>query len=181
MAKLVLTTFFLAIFIWSCVDQTHSTNATTSFKTFEISYTNGWTRGFSFIVDSNKIYLSPQRFDTTYYGIIPDSVFKIIDTTFSKIRLDTNIKSKDEGCVDCSVLAVKIVASGDTIRINQTGDLDKVFYPLIELLQSFIREGNHQTIKAAVFLETQSVVMPPPPIIHDKKFKPPETTKKNGS
>jgi hypothetical protein len=170
----IVCTIFLATLIYGCSDKTAIVKNSPTFKSFEISYTNGWTRGFSFIVDTNKIYFSPQRWDITYYGILPDTIFKMLDTTFFKIRSDQNIKSKDEGCVDCSVLAIKIISNGDTTRINQVGDLDNIFYPLIKSLQKFIDSSKHQTIQAMVLLDTKSIVTPPPPKIDEKKFKPPK-------
>ena len=179
MIRLRLLIIFLTIAFYSCSDKTPTTNRTSTFKSFEISYTNGWTKGFSLFVDTSKIYFSPQRWDTTYYGILPDTIFKMLDTTFLKIQADKNIKSKDEGCVDCSVLAIKIVANGDTTRIQQTGNLDNLFYPLIKTLQHFIDSNKHQKIKAVVWLDTKSIVTPPPPKVDETNFKPPVVTKKS--
>jgi hypothetical protein len=180
MIRLAFFFILLTIAFYSCSDKSPATKHTPTFKSFEISYTNGWTRGFSFIVDTNKIFFSPQRFDTTYYGILPDSICDMLDTTLLKIRSNQNIKSKDEGCVDCSVLGIKIISSGDTTRINQTGDLDNIFYPIIKSLQRFIDNNKHQTIQAVIRLDTKSVVTPPPPKVDETKFKPPIEPKKSG-
>lgn len=174
MTRLAVISILLTVAFYSCSDKTLTVNQPSTFKSFEISYTDGWTKTFSFFVDANKIYFSPQRWDTTYYGILPDSLFKMLDTTFSNIRNDRTVKSKDGGCVDCSVLAVKIIADSDTIRINQTGDLDGIFYPMVKSLQKFIDSSNHQAIRAVVWMDTQSIVTPPPPKVDETKFKPPK-------
>jgi len=154
---------------------------TTTFKSFEVSYTNGWTKGFSLFVDSNKIYLLPQRWDTTYFGILPDTIFRIIDTTFLKIQSDKQIKSKDGGCVDCPILALKIISKGDTIRINQIGKLDSIFYPLIKSLQTFVDKSRHQSIRSVVWLDTKFIVSPPPPPVDENtKFTPSPASKQSG-
>ena len=74
----------------------------------------------------------------------------------------------------------KIISKGDTIRINQTGDLDNIFYPLIKSLQNFIDSNKHQTIRAIVWLDTKSIVIPPPPKIDGTKFKPHVVKKQSG-
>lgn len=175
-----LSIILFTIIIYSCSGKRAILKNSPTFRSFEISYTNGWTKGFSFIVDTNKIFFSPQKQDTTYYGILPDTIFKIFDTIFQEIRSDQSIKSKDEGCVDCSVLAVKIISNGDTTRIIQIGDLDNVFYPLIKSLQKFIDSSKHQTIPGVVWPDTKSIVAPPPPKIDETKFKPPVVRKKSG-
>jgi hypothetical protein len=180
MTRLAFFTIFLTIPFYGCSDKPLTAKHNPTFKSFEVSYTNGWTRGFSFIVDTNKIFFSPQRLDTIYYGILPDTICKMLDTTFLKIHNNQNIKSKDEGCMDCSVLSIKIISNGDTTRINQIGDLDNIFYPLIKSLQTFIDSNKHQTIQAVIQLETRLVVAPPPPKIDETKFKPPLVTKKSG-
>ncbi len=178
MARFAFFIVFFLTLICSCSDKVPVANSP-AFKSFEISYSNGWTKSFSFIVDSNKIYFSPQRGDTAYYGSLPDTVLKVFETTFLKIS-DQTIQSKDAGCVDCSVVAIKIVSNGDTTRIQQLGGLDHIFYPLIRTVQRFLDSSKHQTIQAVVRLETKSIVTPPPPRIEATKFKPPIMTRRSG-
>ena len=142
------------------------------FTTFEIGYTNGWTRGLCFWMDSNKIFFSPQRFDTIKYGLVPDSIIEIIDTVLLKIISDTTIKSKDNGCVDCSILAMQTVVGKDTFTIHQIGNIDKTFWPLLKTLPNFIDNDEHAKMCAELFLETQKIIFPPPlpPISNHRKF-----------
>ena len=172
---LLLTTVFCR-----CSEKKQIVSNSATFTSFEISYTNGWGKGFSFIFDSNKIFFSPQHWDTTYYGILPDTIFNLLDTTFLRIRNDDNIKSKDGGCVDCSVLAIKIISGGDTTRINQTGYLDNLFSPVIKSLQRFIDSSEHNKIQAIVLLDTKLIISPRPPKIEKAKIKPLVTTEKSG-
>ncbi len=169
--------FFLLIIIISfnnCTDKSTSVNSSIAFKSFEISYTNGWSSGFSILVDTNKIYFSPQLSDFSYYGILPDTIFDLLDTTFLKIRSDSNIKSKDSGCVDCPSLAIQIISNDDTLRIKQTGSFDKIFYPVIKSLRNFIESSKHQKIHGIFLLDTRSVITPQPPEIKVIHFKPPQ-------
>jgi hypothetical protein len=109
------------IFGSSCLMKTDSTKPPASFKSFEISFTDGWKKSFPFLVDTNKIYFSRVRLDKTYYGILPDSIFGIIDSCFIRIHDDTAIKSNHVNADDVSVLSVKIVTNAETsptINVN---------------------------------------------------------------
>jgi hypothetical protein len=175
MTRHLLAFVVLTFCVCSCSDNYKKLVPSPKFKTFEISYTNGWTKGFSFIVDSNKIYFSPKKLDSMFYGILPDSIFNLIDNIFLKIKSDTTIKSKDQGCVDCSIISIQVVAKEDTICINQTGDLDKIFLSVIRSLQTFLDNGRLQPTRATIFLETQKSVSPTPTPMIDIKFRPPAT------
>jgi len=159
-----ITSFLLLIvFIAGCAGRQESKHKISNFTSFELSYTNGWTKSVSILVDSNRIYLSPQAWDTTYFGILPEPIFAMMDSIAVKIRSDKKLQSKDEGCVDCPVLAIKIITNGDTIRINQVGKTDSLFHPLVPLLQKHIDSGRHQYTKAVLWLDTRAIVSPPPP------------------
>jgi hypothetical protein len=162
---------FLAALAVGCASKRPTVPQRQVFNSFEISYHSGWAKGFSMIVDSNKIYLSPQRWDTAYYGILPDTLFNLLDTAYAKICIDRSIRYKDGSCIDCSAVAVKIVANGDTTRVNQSGDMDKLFYPLINELQRFIDSGKHERMRGVVICETRAIVVPPPPLIGSPKQK----------
>lgn len=153
----ILLTFFSGI-LFSC---SPAVDHSPSFKHFEISYTNGWTSGFTFVVDTNRIYFSPQKDGVTYYGIASDTIVRMLDTAFLKVRNGRGLTSKDDGCVDCPVLAVKVISGGDTIRITQTGKVDRGFYPIVKALQEFIDNGQHQSIPSDGWFETRPVVVPP--------------------
>lgn len=171
-----LTSFVLVMMtvICGCSDRTTNQNGNANFKTFEISYTNGATTSFTFSVDTNKIYFLTGRADTTYYGLLPEEIVNLIDTTALQITHNTNIKSNDLDCYDCSMVATKIVTGKDTIRINQAGQIDSLFFPVIETLQNFISNGHHQKIQAILLLETESVIIPSPNSIKEVEFTAPE-------
>lgn len=171
-----LTSFVLIVMtvFCGCLDRTTNQNGNTNFKSFEISHTNGGTASFTFSVDTNKIYFIPGRADTTYYGLLSDDIVNLLDTTVLQITHNTKIKSNDLDCYDCSVVAIKIVSGRDTIRISQAGQIDSLFYPIIETLQNFISTGHHQKTQAILLLETQSVIMPPPNSIKEVEFTAPE-------
>jgi hypothetical protein len=160
------------IFGNSCLIKSDSTRPQLSFKSFEISFTDGWKKEFSFFVDTNKIYFSPVRSNKTYYGILPDSIFKILDSCFLRIHNDTAIKSTHEVGEDVSILSLKIVTNSDTIFINQTNDINKVFFPVIKAIQKFIDSDKRSIIHSDIFLETQAFVRPMP-ILKEVKFKKP--------
>jgi hypothetical protein len=176
MTKFAIGLIGLTLVLYACSDKKELIKTSTTFTSFEIGYTNGWTRGTSFWVDSNKIFLSPQKFDTVKYGLLPDSIVRLIDTTLLKIISDTSIKSKDDGCVDCSIVAMQTIIGKDTITIHQIGNINKVFWPVIKTLEKFIDSVNHPTMPAKLFLESQRIAFPPPlpPTSNERKFLPPD-------
>ena len=163
----------------SCTNKisNHPMSNKSNFQVFEISFTNGWTRGFSFLVDTCKIFIASTKADTVQFGLLPDSIFKLIDTTLLVLRNDTTIKSKVSNCSDCSAVSLKAIFTNDTIRIFQAGDdIDKIFMPVISILQAFIGNSHHTEI-AALNWDTQSQILPPsvlPPGLDKTKFKSPK-------
>lgn len=181
MTKIAIGFISLTLFIYACSNKNETAKTSIRFTSFEIGYTNGWTRGISFWVDSNKIFFAPQEFDSVKYGLLPDSIIQLIDTTLLKIISDTAIKSKDDGCVDCSIVALHAVIDDDTISIHQIGGIDKVFLPVIKTLQYFIDSTSHSTIHSVLFLESQKIAFAPslPPLTNDRKFLPPNSKSKS--
>lgn len=167
--------------LYSCSD--HAKTVTSKKVTsFEIGYSNGWTTGISFCVDSNEVFFAPQKFDSVKYGLLPDSIFRLIKSTLLKVISDTTIKSKDDDCVDCSVLGLQAIIGQDTIRIHQVGKIDSVFIPLIKSIQNFVDSTNHPIIHAVLFLESQKIAFSPPvpPLSDSIKFLSPDTSTKSG-
>lgn len=177
MTKFIIGVLCLIILVYSCFNKKEPLKNLKKFRSFEIGYSNGWTRGFSVWVDSNKIFFSPQTIDTVKYGVLPDSIFQLIKTTFLKITGDTTIKSKDRGCVDCSILGIQTVIGNDTITIRQVGDINNLFWPVIKTLQTFVDSSSLSKLHATLFLESQKIAFPPPmpPIPNGRKFLPPKT------
>ena len=159
-----------------CARHSEKHAAEKNFESFEMSYSNGWTINLSFLVDSNKIYFSPKESDTSVYGILPDSIFLLIDSVCSEM-VHNNIISKNSGCLDCPVMAVRVITKKDTIQAKQTGDIDHIFLALIKNMQDFLHSGKHSLINSNLLLQTQrSVSYPVPPIV-DSSSKPAGKTK----
>ena len=164
MVNKTLILIFLIIVVYSCTTQKHYDSYTSQFKSFEISFNSGWNKGFSFLVDSNKIYFSKQRSDTVCYGILPDSIFRLIDSVFIKVQLNNLVVSKGSQCIDCPVVAIQAIKNNDTIRIHQYGgDISQVFYPLVNSLHFFLDHSKHQKIRSFLFFETENVTSALPP------------------
>ncbi len=163
MTRLAFLIFLLTFLFCSCSDKPKIANGALLFKSFEISYSAGWTKGFSLFVDSNKIYFSPEEFDKIYYGILPDTIFKLLDVAFLKILNEKTIKSKDDGCQDCPTLAIQIISNNDTIKIHQTGAFSNILDSAINTLQKFIDGTKHASIPGFVWLGTKSIVRKLPP------------------
>lgn len=169
MMRFTLFVLFLIISVFSCINKPVAKNNTVSFSSVEINYTDGWTKKFSLIVDSNKIYFVPLKWDSAFYGILPDSIFNTIKETAQKIKDDKNVKSNAIECNDCAVISIKLINNRDTIRIKQSGNLNSHFIPLINTLQHFIDSSHHQTIQAFIQMDKKSSVIPPPPLIEQNK------------
>ena len=169
------TIIALALFLSNCTHKKESSKNITGFRSFEIGYTNGWTDNFSFWTGSNYIFFSPQKSDSIKYGILPDSILRIIDTALIKMISDPAIKSKDDECQDCPIVALRALTGTDTISIRQVGHIDTRLWPVISTLQNFIDSNSHPTMHAIVFLETQKAVSyPVPPVISRRKFLRPD-------
>ncbi len=176
MTRIRVSFFIVLVLFGGCASEMQQAEISSNIGMFEMSYTNGWGKNFSCVVDSNKIYLIAVKPDTIYYGILPDSIFVLLDSCFLKIKANSHIRSHDSGCVDCSIVAVKFVSKkkGDTIHINQTGDINTNFQPVIYAMQNLIERGVHSRINSTMFLETQRIILPLPPKVDMKKFNPPK-------
>jgi hypothetical protein len=122
MIRLTTRLALFTVFVLSC-DIKRKPNYPKNFISLEISYTDGWTKAISFLVDSNGVFFSPATSDSIKYGILPDSVFEVINTSLAKVINDSAVTSKDDGCVDCSVLAMKMITKIDTLNIHQVGEI----------------------------------------------------------
>ena len=180
MTKLLTALISLAFFISGCTNNNDKARTSIKFTSFEIGYTNGWTRGISFWVDSNRIFFAPQESDKVKYGLLPDSLNQLINETLTNIFLDTTIKSKDDGCVDCEDLGIRAVVGSDTLYIRQVGKLDKIFLPFLKKLEYFIESSNHSTIHSVLFLESQKIAFPPKMSLFTNKSIPPDSLTKSG-
>lgn len=113
------------------------------FNKFEIGYNNGWGKSFLFALDSSKVFFTPGKYDTLYYGILPDSSFMQIKTSLSKILSDTSIKSRKTNCFDCPTVSMEVSNWTDTIRIFQKGHIDTTLYTLIKQVNRYVDKQDH--------------------------------------
>lgn len=163
--------FILCFIVTSCNirQETKIVPEKINFTSFELSYTNGWTRSFSFRVDSNKIYFSPITWDTVYYGIVPDTLFAFIDSTISGNIFRQQSKINPISCYDCSVIGILLVTNRDTIKIRQSGgDIDKSFYELIRQTENLIYQKHDILLtNIAITLETEKLIKQSPPPVKE--------------
>ena len=111
------------------------------FSYFELSYKGDWFGGFSFLVDTNKIFFFPSTLpqisgDKIKYGILPDSLFQAIDSTITQIRTLQSLNPDSTYCFDCSEVSIKAILNSDTIRLYQAGIINDTIWNLIEKLMS---------------------------------------------
>jgi hypothetical protein len=138
------------------------------YKRFEISYASGWTKDFSFWTDSTKVFLSPFGIDSMKYGILTDSIIRLIDTTLPELFSDTTIKSENRRCSDCSVVDLYGITGKDTISIYQAGAISGHLWPIIQTIRYLIDSIQHEKVHSILFLRTQEAISPPlPPILYD--------------
>jgi len=163
----------LLIFINSnCSEKYKSAQPSPNFKSFEISYADDRGKHFSFMVGADKIYISPIGFEGAKYGILPDSLYNLINSSFLKIHYDKTIKSKDDSCEDCDIVAIEAITSNDTVIINQTGDINKDVLNIAFAIRSFLDSNRHGTFSLPICRDTRAIVSRLPlPIMEDVKFK----------
>ena len=165
-----------AIFTLSCKDKPKPKHPK-NFISLEISYTDGWTTALSFLVDSNGVFFSPATSDSIKYGILPDSILEIINASLLEIRNDKTIKSKDDGCLDCPVLAVKAIILNDTLNVHQVGEISPRLWALMQTLKEFVGKPGYSRLHSVLFLQTREVVSAPPSPLNTNKFSPPNNDK----
>jgi len=135
------------------------------FHRFEISYSNGWTPGFTFLVDSTRVFFSPKTTDTVYYGVVPDSLMSAIQTTISSIQNDSSIKSNKINCSDCPLMSMEAVAKGKVIKLFQAGEIAPAVGKLIAQLKQFLQKSNLHFIPSTMIFETKYDAVEAPPKI----------------
>lgn len=80
MRNIIFTVVLVTIFLCSCFNNKPAKKIDScNFTTYEISFFDGWRTRFSFTTDTSKLYLATYNADTLKYGILPDSIFEIIN------------------------------------------------------------------------------------------------------
>jgi hypothetical protein len=179
MGKYVVIIIFLAVLPGSCHENDQHEKAKPeevhfykpSFTSFEMSFRGGWVGGFSFRVDSNKVFIAPsiwaQLLDSVGYGLLPDSICNLIDTGLFKIRNDKSIASTKNLCDDCDQVSIRAVDGNDSIKLFQMGKISEPVYKLIDGLHQFLKAKKYNYYNMFTSLETAREIAPPlPPKIH---------------
>ena len=155
-------------FIVSCSNHEQVEKSNTSFTSYELSFNDGWSTRFSFSVDSSKFFLGTHKFDTLRFGVLPDSIFEIVNKNAFKVLTDKSIPNTNIQCYDCPSISVLIMSNKDTVRLLQKGQVsDTVFFGLVNVLSDFLASNHNASYKVFAFpqllFETLEPVMPPPP------------------
>lgn len=132
------------------------------FTFFELAYSNGWTNGPVFRVDSTGIFFFPLTTEMLQYGLLPDSIVKQIDKTLTKAAQDSSIKSSDKKCEDCASIAVIARVGDRDIRIIQSDKIDTGLLLIVSAFNKFLQTEKQKTIDATFIPETQRIVWPAP-------------------
>jgi hypothetical protein len=179
--RLIYFLSFLIFSLFSCGYKTTQSKTSHGFTSFEVSSVKGYHNEFSFLVDSNKLYFSPEGIKLRY-GKLPDTMYNFIDSSLFAIQNNTTIKTKGEYCNGCSAVSIKVVANGDTNLFTQKGEVSIEVEKLVTKLQEFVYQSEHNIINSVGFWQTESAIMPMPPSkVEDTKFKPSTVDKKSGS
>lgn len=153
----------------SCSNETPKQKEIFNFTTYELSFSDGWSTRFSFSIDTSKVYLASYKFDTLKYGILPDSIFKIINKNAFQLFNDTTIKNKNKKCYDCSEISVLAILKGDTVGVVQKGDVsDTVFFPVVYSIYNYLETSKsswkwYPFPHSQLLFETSKSIMPPLP------------------
>ena len=143
-----------------------------------MSFFDGWSKRFSFSLDTSKVYLAAYKADTLRYGILPDSVFEVINKNALVLFTDKTITNKNKECNDCSEISILATFKNDTVRLLQKGDIsDRVFFPVVEAINNYL-ETSRSNWKLNRFpqllFETIDSILPPLP----PKVEPPKKRSK---
>ncbi len=167
--KLFIPFILLTLFISCSTDKTiNQIDSSFKFTTYEISFTDGWSTRVSFSVDTSKVFLASYKVDTLLYGILPDSLFEIINNNAFTLFHDKSIVSINKECYDCPSLSILVTFSKDTVRILQKGEVsDSIFSPITDIIYKFLRSTKNNSSKRIPFsqllFETMQPIMPPHP------------------
>ena len=169
MTKKIFFLLLLTVFAISCSNRPSKQKETFNFTTYELSFFDGWSSRFSISIDTSKVYLAAYKADTLRYGILPDSVFDIINKNALLLFNDSTITNKNRECFDCSEISILTTLKGDTVRLLQKGDVsDRVFFPVVEAINNYL-ETSRSSWKLYPFphsqllFETSKSILPPLP------------------
>ncbi|MBL7748219.1 MAG: hypothetical protein JNM19_12360 [Chitinophagaceae bacterium] len=161
----------IATFLYSCKQESNSTIQPDKkgFSWFELSYKGGWTGQLSFCVDSNRIFFFPSLTkqidgETVKYGLLPDSIFKKVDTLTWELKSIPSLNPDSNYCDDCAEVSIMAITGIDTIRVFMEGNINDRTRRLIEQLEAYKKSSTlHQLAVAYFYLATMKDVLSPLP------------------
>ena len=138
-----------------------------NFTSIEFTYRNQLDTFFDFRVDSNRIFFYPKTWDTVYYGIIPDTLFSLIDSSVSYILKSMPFEKREATLKDTSLFGIILIANNDTIQLLQVNkEINKVFLKMIPPLESFVIKKHLILNNAAMLLKSKLLtILKPEPFI----------------
>ncbi len=158
---------YILFILTSCSEKKVERIPKYNFTSFEISSFDGATKLFSFSVDTSKIFIARTKGDSLKFGILPDSIFQVINRKAAQLFQDKSVKSNQNDCYNCPIVSVLSVYKSDTVRILQKGIRnDKLFFPIIESLEKYLDSNKiYRAIKydGMECFETMTKLIPPPP------------------
>jgi hypothetical protein len=182
MSKFIIASIFSIFLLSACSDKKIATRLSINFTRFQLGYSNGWTKSVAFRVDSNRIFFALKRNDKSIkYGLVPDSILQLIEATLSKTISRKIVSSTNNICEDCSTIILEAIEGRDSILIQQNGNIDRIFWPIITALQPFIASELHSTFDPNLLQQLQAMFSPPPPPSpKNRLFMPPKEATKSG-
>lgn len=149
----------LVFFFFSCQKEEKA-----SFKTFEISYTDGWLTEYSFLIDSTGKYYCKRLVDYPSTGKLSDSIFNKVNLFAKDILQNKYNDSIGNECFDCSIIGLKIKAKDRIIVLDKKYYTDKKLYEIVKPLEFFFNEGKHKEVDTIIYFETEKAIAPPMPL-----------------
>jgi len=161
----------IAAFLHSCKQENTSITQPEKkrFSWFELSYKGGWTGHLSFCVDSNRIFFFPSLIkqidgETVKYGLLPDSIFKKVDTLTRQLKSIRSFNPDSNYCDDCTEVSIMAITGNDTTRVFMAADINDRTWKLIEQLEAYKETATlHQLAVSYFYLTTMKDVLSPIP------------------
>ena len=148
--------FPILCFITSCK------NKTENFQSFEVSYTDGWTKRRSFVAFQDSLYEYQINFGERKGGKLDKVDFKNLELILSDLE-NNNLKSKTDKCVDCPIISINIERDGGPIRLMQKGEIDSQLNDIEKTIDKIIKHENTYFLKPTYFYKTDKDIAPPLP------------------
>ena len=134
-----------------------------AFNYFEMSYSSGWTGGYSFAVnDSAKFYY--RTIDGVIKGALSDSEFEVLKQNITAIR-KADIRSETLSCCDGSAYAFIIKDPFKTYHVIKNGGPDEL-HNTEKTIKQIIKQRKSVPSDIRYNFKTQGDLIQMPPIPH---------------